>query len=138
MSHKSHKFRMMQHNCQRTSKTIYSILECTTDKPDIVMIEEAYTFQDPNDDTWIQTIDHLTFHTVTQKYKPDHHTRVTTYINNTNPYITYQLRLDIIDNPDIQFIEISTPSIALLHHFNLYNQKVETRATELRHGEQVL
>lgn len=81
---------------------------------------------------------HPSFHKIVPKIVHNNQARVTMYISNTNPYLTYQPRTDYIDNRDIQCIEIYTLSIEWIHLFNLYNQKIEGGENNLRLGEKAV
>lgn len=114
------------------------MLEYAKVKLDIVLIHEPSTFIDPNEATRLFTISHQIFHQVISKHKTNHHVRVITYIINTAPHLSYQFRMDIKDNPDIQCIQISSRSVTHIHLIILHNRNLGGAEDTTGPGEQAL
>jgi len=97
--------RIVQHNCNRSSNVILTILFIAERTADIVLLQEpgfsgpAYATTHPNFELLIPPKNNRKF------------SRTATYISKSNPYLTVSPRADLSDDPDLQIIEVSTPTI---------------------------
>ena len=115
-----HKVRVIQHNCNRSTTAMHSCLNSAENTADIVIIQEPWigTNESPCP---FYTLSHPSFTLLL--HQPEHCPRTATYITKTNPHIHVSLRTDLCNDEDIQILAVSTPSIATLYLFNIYNEK---------------
>ena len=109
------KLQIFQHNCNRVTNTMHSVLESAVGKIDIVL------FQEP----WIGpgnlTVSHPAFTSIipVTKLRP----RVVTFISKANCNIKCTPRPDISTDSDLQALSISMPNLKEFLLLNIYNEK---------------
>jgi len=111
------KIRIIQHNCNRSSLVINTLLDFAVGTADLLLLQEP-GFNPDN--TFITT--HPGFELLIPPKNLRKHNRTIAYVAKNNPYIKCSPRTDISQDPDIQVLEISTPSIAPITVFNIYNE----------------
>src|SRR5215208_2429668 len=108
--------RILQLNCNRSSNVINTILDLACNTADIVLLQEP-GFHDPQYDTT-----HTNFILLKPPKGNRRYHRTATYIAKNHPYIRCTPRTDIINDPDFQLLEISTPLIPTFFLANIYNE----------------
>ena len=104
---------ILQYNTARSSLIQETLLDIGVKrKADILLIQEPRVFNRNS------TIKHPAYITILP-FKED--PRVVVYIRKTS-FIRYNLRLDLIDNPDILILEINNPNIKPFYLINIYNK----------------
>ena len=120
-SYSPNKIRIIQHNCNRSSLVINTLLDFAVGTADLLLLQEP-GFNPDN--TFITT--HPGFELLIPPKHLRKHNRTIAYVAKNNPYIKCSPRTDISQDPDIQVLEISTPSIAPITVFNIYNEHEDT------------
>ena len=109
------KLQIFQHNCNRVTNTMHSVLESAVGKIDIVL------FQEP----WIGpgniTVSHPAFTSIipVTELRP----RVVTFISKANCNIKCTPRPDISTDSDLQALSVSMPNLKEFLLLNIYNEK---------------
>ena len=109
------KLQIFQHNCNRVTSTMHSVLESAVGKIDIIL------FQEP----WIGpeniTVSHPAFTSIipATKLRP----RVVAFISKANCNIKCTPRPDISTDSDLQALSISMPNLKEFLLLNIYNEK---------------
>ena len=107
--------KIFQHNCNRVTSTMHSVLESAVGKVDIVL------FQEP----WIGpqniTVSHPAFTSIipVTELRP----RVVAFIAKANCNLKCTLRPDISTDSDLQALSISMPNLKEFLLLNIYNEK---------------
>jgi len=114
--HDPNNIRIVQHNCNRSSNVILTILSIAEKTADIVLLQEpgfsdiAYATTHPNFELLVPPRNN-------RKYN-----RTAAYISKSNPYLLCSPRPDLSNDPDLQIIEVSTPTIPTTTIINIYNE----------------
>src|ERR1700680_3305019 len=111
------KIRIIQHNCNRSSLVINTILDFAVGTADLLLLQEP-GFNPDN--TFITT--HPGFELLIPPYNLRKDNIKIAYVAKNNLNIKCTPHTDISQDSDIQVLEISTPSISLITVFNIYNE----------------
>ena len=109
------RLQIFQHNCNRVTSTMHSVLESAVRKIDIIL------FQEP----WIGseniTVSHPAFTSIipVTELRP----RVVTFISKANCNLKCTPRPDISTDNDLQALSISMPNLKEFLLLNIYNEK---------------
>ena len=126
LSTTSRKLRVLVHNCNRSTNAMHSLLDTASGKADLVLIQEPWI---SNQNT---TVTHNSFRTLIPPPTPGRRTRVLSFVSKLNTSLRAEPRVDLLKDPDVQLLEISSPDIAPILLYNTYNQKAPP--TEEPHG----
>lgn len=110
------KIRFLQLNCNRSSLVINTILDIAVNTADIIILQETGLA----DDTYNTT--HPDFELFRPPRKSHKTSRTAIFAAKNNPYLTITPRLDLSDDPDLQAIDITTPTITTTTILNIYNE----------------
>ena len=111
--------KIMQHNCARSTNVMQFLLQYAVNcKIDVVLIQKP----------WIQenkTISHPNFTSIISNIS-NLRPRVCTFVSKQNSKLMCTPRIDIINDPDLQILEIAMENIRNLQLINIYNEKSMT------------
>jgi len=113
--------KIVQHNCRKFTNVMQIILETSTKNSiDIVLIQEPWINHIENANNY--TISHSNYICIIPKIA-NKNSRVAAFINKCNKRLICTPRIDIIEDPDVQILEISINDINNMKIINIYNQK---------------
>ena len=107
--------KIFQHNCNRVTSTMHSVLESAVDKVDIVL------FQKPSIEPENITVSHSAFISIISVTKL--RSRVVTFISKANSRLKCTSRSDILTDSDLQALSISMSNLREFLLLNIYNEK---------------
>jgi ribonuclease HI len=111
----SNQIRIIQLNCNRASNVVLTILDLAVHTADILLLQEP-GIQDPD-----FAVTHPSFELLLPPKNNRKWQRTATYVSKNNPFLTCSPRQDLSSDPDLQILEVSTPTIPTTFIFNLYN-----------------
>jgi hypothetical protein len=118
--HDPDKIRIMVHNCANSTNVMQSLLNIATETTDIILIQEPWISHE-------RTIFHPSFQVIIpQSNEYTHKSRTLIFIPTPDPYIKCTPRPDLCNDPDLQPLDISTPTIPTISIENFYNEKIST------------
>ena len=110
--------KIFQHNCNRVTSTMHSVLKSAVDKVDIVLFQKS----------WIEseniTVSYSAFISIISVTKL--RSRVVTFINKANSRLKCTSRSDISTDSDLQALSISMLNLREFLLLNIYNEKFLT------------
>ena len=97
--------RFLQHNCMRSSVVMQSILYTAVKTADILLLQEPFVHPRTN-----TSVSHPSFDCyLSGGSNPASRPRTALYISKTHPTLRYQLRPDILTDPDALAFEFHLP-----------------------------
>lgn len=115
---KASRIRIAQHNCARASPVMQGMLESAVQTSDIVLIQEPWVYSD-----FTSSISHPSFEPLLPTATAGQRPRVMAFVSRSHQSLKVGPRPDIISDPDIQILEVSTPTIQPFFIFNIYNER---------------
>jgi hypothetical protein len=111
------KIQIIQHNCNRSSLVINTLLDFAVGMADLLLLQKP---EFNLDNTLITT--HPGFEWLIPPKNLRKHNWTIAYLAKNNTYIKWPPHTVIIQDPDIQVLEITTPSIAPIRVGNIFNK----------------
>lgn len=108
--------RIIQHNCNRSSFVLNTLLDYAAGTADILLLQEPGLLDEP------YTTTHPLFELFLPPKNNRKHNRTAAYVAKHHPHLTCSPRTDLSNDPDLQILEISTPAIPPTFIFNIYNE----------------
>ena len=112
-----------QHNCWKSINVMQSILKhVKTNLVNLLLIQKSWIWNDENHNNMI--ISHSNFTCIILRIKI-YKSRVTAFVNKCRKELKYILKIDLINDLDIQILNISINDLKNVKIVNIYNQKTQ-------------